>query len=109
MAGQEQEVKKVVGIESGKKAAVVCIKTRFGNFIGEEEIDESGSIVAIKDCVEIIQLVGQAGLGFVGHYLGTLIEFPEDYMLLELTPKAPYYQEYIRVKTGLVSSSKIMH
>lgn len=83
---------------------VLAVKTRLGCFVGEEELDEAGNVIGLKNAVEMVAAVDNNTNKPVamGVLIGDMTEFPDEYALFEVSSKSAYRTEYTRITSGLI-------
>jgi hypothetical protein len=98
-----KKMSSVASFQDKKAASIVGVRTIMGFYIGEEELDEDGNIIGLKNAVEMMYFPAQGGLALMSVYLGNITEFPEDCVTIEIANKSTLRSQYSKEITGIVS------
>jgi hypothetical protein len=93
---QKPAVKKVHDMSEKRDATkLYMLKTKFGSFVGKEQLDDDGGVMGYKEVIEMQVMAMNNGIGIAAILTGELLEFPEDdYVLFELDAKSMYAKKY---------------
>lgn len=96
---------KVIGLDNKKKEIeeaeeIVMVRTKMGSWIGKGLYEQTGeAVVGIEEAYEMAMV--NSAPGFTFFFVGEVVELGDDIVVIELSKKSLYYQEYRKAASNI--------